>query len=155
MEYVDNTGFTPGNARYGTPQLTVSQGRAPGTFGPNDRGVPAGQVTVGFVDFNSGINGSPPFDVLLANRIQAGESLGFVGDIGTVADALLNTTTNVTTPVTTSFTNNVQFDSRFTTLSDVSVTLNLIAPNVGDLQILLQGPDGQLYTLVRTGLTGA
>ena len=27
VEYVDNTGFTPGNARYGAPQLTVSQGR--------------------------------------------------------------------------------------------------------------------------------
>ena len=61
----------------GLPSSPSARAGAPGTFGPNDRGVPAGQVTVGFDDFNTGANASPPVDVLLANRIQAGESLGF------------------------------------------------------------------------------
>jgi large repetitive protein len=156
VQYVDNTGFTPGNPRYATPALTVSQGRAPGTFGPNDRGVPAGQVTVGFDNFNTGANATPPVDILLANRIQAGESLGFNGATGTIIDALLNTVTNVTTPVTTPFPVNVQLDSRFTTLTDASVTLNLIHPALSDLLIQLQAPNGgPLITLMAVATPGS
>jgi subtilisin-like proprotein convertase family protein len=149
--FVDNTGFQPGSARYVASGLSVAQGRAPTTFGPSDRGVAGGLVSVGFDDFNTGANASIPFDVLLDNRVTGGIANGFANTTPvTVPAAPMNGTIVGTSSVTVPN----PYDSRFTTLSDIAVTVNVSVQNLGNLQLELQAPDGTKYALTNTSLTG-
>jgi hypothetical protein len=58
-------------AELATPTLTISQGTPVVAGSGQTPTVPGGQVTVGYVDYNSGANASPPFDILLANTVSA------------------------------------------------------------------------------------
>jgi subtilisin-like proprotein convertase family protein len=153
---VDDAGNNTGPQRFATPQLTVSQGRLPGTLSPGDPGVPAGQVAVVWDDTGTGATATPiPFDVLDANRVQAGTGQAFPGGTGNVAYGIDPGNGAPHVPVSTFFPVNVTVDPRFTTLSDLAVTLNLVSPNLAALQIQLQAPDGTIVTLMQNQVNTA
>ena len=64
---------TPNYESNAVPRIAISQGRAPGTNGPGDAGVPGGQVTVVFNDFHSNgelVVAPVAVDVLWAARFE-------------------------------------------------------------------------------------
>src|SRR5262249_22694953 len=90
-----------------------------------------------------------PFDLIMANRVLAGDSLGFAGATGAAAQGIDPGGGAPHTPVATSFPVTVAVDSRFTTLTDVDVELNLDAAKTSDLRIELVAPDGTVVRLMR------
>jgi DNA-binding beta-propeller fold protein YncE/subtilisin-like proprotein convertase family protein len=165
---VNNSGFSSPIEADAQPKLTISQGRPAGTNGPTDKGVPAGQVTVVWDDFGSNNfygTSVPPFDTINANSVQGGTSASFTNTIldakNNVLSAVLDPPTGA--PTTTSFTLPVNIsDPRFTTLSHIDVRLDLVSPDLSQLEIDLIGPNGLRVPLVGnplvnprlTGLTG-
>ncbi|WP_406701360.1 Ig-like domain-containing protein (plasmid) [Singulisphaera sp. Ch08] len=139
-----NNGGT-GTQRATTPQLAISQGRPanPALYGPGDTGIPGGQVTVIYDDFNSGLQNSPPTDVIRANRTLGAAAQTFNGLAGPVSIAA-STTNNYTTLVDIT-------NANFSQLSDLSVSIILTHTAVNDLNIQLIAPDGTTIVLTPNG----
>jgi hypothetical protein len=81
---VDPRGNGDFGQRLTAPRMTISQGDVLGH-------VPGGQVTIVYDDFNSGINGNPPFDILNVARVQAPQATG--------GALMLSGTTTVASPL--------------------------------------------------------
>ncbi len=127
-----------------------------GNFGPEDNSHPqlvinqndGGQITVAWDDFGSGSKASPPFDELMSNLVQPGDTYGFVGSTGAIAPA--TSANNVTTPVSTSFGDSVSIpQSAIGALDNLTVTVNVVdQESVQNLNLTLVAPGGQQLTLV-------
>ena len=134
-----NNNGNNGPSRETAPRLAVSQGRPINTavYGPFDQGVPGGQVTAVWDDFNSFANANPPFDAPLSNRIPNGAvGTSFTSPGGTVVDATAG-------PQPTDFPVNVNVtDPRFINVSDVEVSLNLVSATLAELSVVLIPPPG-------------
>jgi subtilisin-like proprotein convertase family protein len=137
-----------GPQRDGAPQLTISQGRAArpaganGATDPGQTGLPGGQVSVVWDDYGTGAQPgiNPQFDRLLANALSTGVNNGFTGGGGLINDAGPGTPNS---PATTSFPISVNLtDPRFTTLSNLTVTVNMVAPTLAELSLELVPPTG-------------
>ncbi len=136
-------GGNSGDARHGTPQLAISQGRAPGTTGPADPGVPGGQVTIVWDDFGSQNNVNR--DVLWGDRILDGGTAAVfpVTNAGTIIDANDPGNSMPHEPGVTNFTIPVTItDPKFLNLTDLDLQLNITHPNLEQLQIVLKPPAG-------------
>ncbi len=126
-----------GAQRDGAPRLVVSQGtnsgRTTGTFNGQVVGpVPGGELTVVWPDFGR-------------DQIRANSATGAVGayvPTGNINQTIVNAflppggSVAVTTPTLSSQSVNIN-DPRFSTLTDVSVTLNIIHPNLNLLNVTL------------------
>ncbi|SIO68013.1 Proprotein convertase P-domain-containing protein, partial [Singulisphaera sp. GP187] len=127
-----------------TPKLSISQGRPanPALYGQGDLGVPGGQVSVVYDDFNSGVGGSPPYDIIWNNRTSGAATQTVNGNVGAIPAA---TTTTFQTPAFT-ITN-----PNFKSLSDLTVSLVLAHASVNDLSITLIAPNGLSILLTPNG----
>ncbi len=125
-----NSGGT-GNQRATTPKLAISQGR-PANLATGDPGVPGGQVTVVYDDFNSRITSNPPRDAIWSTRTLGAAAQSFNNTGVQAINAGLNTSTL----------NVLITNANFLTLSDLSVGLILTHASVNDLNIQLTAPDG-------------
>jgi subtilisin-like proprotein convertase family protein len=146
-QVVNNNNGNFGSARPTTPRLVISQGSAPraaGTNGPTDPGSPGvtpGTVNVIWDDYGTGANANPPFDALVDNRLAGAFSQTFTGTAGPIADAGMGTP-NV--PATTDFpiTVNVTDLTHFLSVTNLTVTLAIVHPQVAELNIQLIPPVG-------------
>lgn len=145
---VNDDGFTSPVNAYAAPRIAISQGTLDGRIKP-------GQVTVFWDEFLS----DPTRDYFTSTSFLPGvtASAEAVYPQTDVHGYIRNTLDIVDPrPATTRFQIPVNItDPRFTTLSKVSVFLQLIHPDLGQLQIELVGPDGTRVALVRQSLTGA
>jgi subtilisin-like proprotein convertase family protein len=152
-----NEGGPSGNdgiERDTAPRLTISQGRAPGTNGAGDTGVPGGQVSLVWDDFGSGATAfNPPLDLITVNQVnQAANTAGqtFAATPGGINPAV--TGAGGTVPGVTTFNVPVKItDPKFVSVSDLDVRLAVTAPAVGDLTVNLISPGGQSIALVPNG----
>jgi subtilisin-like proprotein convertase family protein len=128
-----------------SPQLVISQGRPAGTNGASDAGVPGGQVSVIWDDFNSGSTASPPVDLIDYNRFNQLHD--------TATQAFASTTGGIGTAGTTTFNIPVNVtDPNFVSISDVAVQLDAFDTNLGNLTFTLVPPNGaQSVTLIQNG----
>jgi subtilisin-like proprotein convertase family protein len=151
-----NDGFSGGDSttssvnfgpeRNTQPRIAISQGTPvlPGSNLPPR--VPGGQVTIVWDDFGTGATANPPFDEIKVDHMSgvSGRSFGqTLGPLtGGIADALSGGNNGPSIPVTTSFSVavNLASDTHFTKLSDLDVSLDMIDPNVDQLQIDLIPP---------------
>lgn len=132
-----------GTQRATTPQLSISQGRPANTalYGPGDTGIPGGQVSVIYDDFNSGNSGSPPYDIIWNNRTSGAAAQSVNGNVGPIAPSStfdFQASVTITNP-------------NFITLSDLSVSVILAHASVNDLNIVLISPGGQSIVLTPNG----
>ncbi|WP_422931842.1 Ig-like domain-containing protein [Singulisphaera sp. PoT] len=150
-----DTGGSFGSQRYGAPRLAISQGRP---ANGNEPAVKGGQVTVVYDDFGSGVQNTPvPQDFIWSTVVSGASSQVFTGPGGSIIDAT-SATPSVVTP--TNFTVPVSItDAGFTSLSHLSVTLNITHPSLADLSLVLIPPTGSglpSVTLIAAGtITGA
>jgi subtilisin-like proprotein convertase family protein len=126
-----------GAQRDGAPRLVVSQGtnsgRTSGTFNGQVVGpVPGGELSVVWPDFGR--------DDIRSNSVTGAVSA--YAPSGNINQSIVNaflpqgSSVAVTTPTLSSQTVNIT-DPRFSTLTDVSVTLNIIHPNLNLLNVTL------------------
>jgi subtilisin-like proprotein convertase family protein len=138
---VNSNGFV-GPEQDGVPQIAISGGT------PDGR-VPAGQVNIVYEDFNSGAKIKPtPLGFINYNSFLPGVASAFASTGGNLKDAGSGTP-NV--PAVTDFTQTVNVDSRFTSLTNLTASLQLTQPNLSEIQIqlindtLLQDPTGLVF----------
>ena len=138
-----NTGGNFGAQRDTAPRLVISQGTASGT-------VIGGRVTAVWDDFGTLATAIPtPLDRLMTAPITGLATLTAGATPGGIADAGLN---NV--PTTTLFP--ISVPPSGLTVSDLTVTLDIAHPALGDLSINLVAPDGTIVQLFATaGVSGA
>src|SRR5262249_20570513 len=135
------------------PKLTISQGRPAGTNGPSDLGVPAGQVTLIWDDFGSDnfyLPALPPFDLIQSDRVQGGTTTSATQSFvkTDVRSAIVSLPTGG--PTTTRFQIPINIsDPRFNAISHVDVRLDLVHPDLSQLEIDLIAPNGLRVPLVR------
>jgi subtilisin-like proprotein convertase family protein len=138
------------NGSFGTqhdtsPRLVVGQGSAT---------VAGGQVTVVFDDFGTLATATPtPLDILWVEHLQGAFEKSFAANPGLIQDAGLNNA-----PTTTNFNINITpaQAASFTSLSDLTLTLAIQHPAVGELTITLVSPSNQIVPLVaNNGASGA
>ena len=127
-----------------------------GNFGPRDDSHPqlvinsndSGQVTVAWDDFGTGATASPPFDELMSNIIQEGDSYEFTNPGGAIDPGLAGAQRAPDIPVTTDFPVQVNINNPAQVLG-LTVSVGMIHPTVGDVSIVLQAPnDGPSITLL-------
>lgn len=139
------------------PRLAISQGRLPNPtiYGVADQGVPAGQVSVVYDDFNTGAGASPPVDYIQSNRTPGiiAETVPYPSTspngIAPGPQGGGSTTTNFPIPVDL-----LGQDPNLlaTTLFDsLSVSLILSHTSVSDLSLVLTSPSGKKITLTNSG----
>jgi subtilisin-like proprotein convertase family protein len=145
----DGGNFPGVNARFGFPQLSVSQGTAH-NVGQNAR-VTGGQLNVVWDNFNATTN--VPDTVRFDRAPSGGGGAEFSGIGGTITDAV--TINNVTIPGITNYP--VQVDSPLAFLqnvSDIQVWVSMLHPSLGDLTLQLVPPNGLPTVLLAAGGTG-
>ena len=160
------------NEQAGSPEITISQGRAArpagtnGTNDPGDPGVPGGQVSVVWDDFGTGAKAGTPFDVIWDDSVGGSTSgttntVGqqFATTTGPINDAIAGLNGAPSISQTTIFNIPVNItDPSFTTLSDLTVTLNIADKGLNALQLILVPPAGSglpNFTLVNNGINQA
>jgi subtilisin-like proprotein convertase family protein len=122
---VNNAGNV-GSERNANISLTVSQGSADGR-------VPGGQVSLTWADTGTLATASPPLTEVMYNNVSGGVNATFpVTNAGGITD---NGVTDFTIPVSIT-------DTRFLSLSDLKVKLDMIHGNLDELTIRLLPPVG-------------
>ena len=138
-----------GSQREVTPTVVVSQGsamRPPGTNGPTDpgtSGVTPGQVTVVWDTYQTQGLPTPPIDTINSGRFTdgayaqsfAGQSLPVVITPGGAGTPNVPMTTPVNIPVNIT-------SNRFIDVSDLTVQLAILDPNLNELSAVLVPPTG-------------
>ncbi|HLN29945.1 MAG TPA: proprotein convertase P-domain-containing protein [Gemmataceae bacterium] len=119
-----------GAERDTSPTLVVSAGTADGRLKP-------GQVIIAYDDFGSGAGLNPPLDFIEVNPMQGLSGGSF--------------TQQTPAPIGTDPVS-VNVASGFTAVSDLQVTVNILWPNLGEIQIQLEAPNGQVVTLLNNRL---
>jgi subtilisin-like proprotein convertase family protein len=123
------------------PRLVVSQG-AP------ERGVVPGQVSLTWSDFG-GATATPPFSDVVANRIQDGAAAqSFSAAGGSISTGMTVPPGGAVFPFSQSVT---VTDPKFTTLSNLTVTVNLTDTSDQTLSLTLVAPNGTQVPLVAQG----
>jgi len=147
-------GGTYGTQRETTPRLVVSQGRAPGTGGPNDPGVPGGQVTAVWDNYGNYGDG---LDRLMSNRVTNGSVTDLESKVYPAPVTLSGIATDLpqliplagTTRTTSTITLN-SFPAGYL-IRNIQVTIgDLQYSPVGPLMIKLIAPDGTSDILFQT-----
>ena len=127
-----------GPQRLATPKIAVSQGTAT---------IPGGQATVIWDDFGTFADVSAPalpFDLIQSSRITNGGTAVIVNGAGGVIDEDVKefaVTVNLADP-------------KFISLTNLTVTVNLLQATLADVQIELVAPDNTRRLLLPAGVTG-
>jgi subtilisin-like proprotein convertase family protein len=143
-----NTPFQPTDSRYSSPQIVFTQGSADGR-------VPGGQLVFVWNDYANN-------DILLdtsrpdggVSATQAAVGINVAGTTGPIADA----TANAGTPppasfqVPTTFTATVGTSDASFVVTDVEVSLSMIANNLQEISIDLMSPTGITVSLLQNGV---
>ncbi|HWE36768.1 MAG TPA: Ig-like domain-containing protein [Isosphaeraceae bacterium] len=144
---LNDTGFAGRTERATAPRTTVSQGNVSTT-------APAGQITTVWDDYGTDATATPvPFDRLMATTYSGGTSESFGNGGQTIlpatgaASPFTKTTTTVPIVVTP--------DSRFSFLSDLSVTLGITGTNLNEFQVQLVAPNGTTATIFNNAVDEA
>jgi subtilisin-like proprotein convertase family protein len=133
-----NSGLSFPSERDAQPQVSFVQGSSSGS-------ITGGKLVVTWNDFFVPTGQNPPTDRITAavydpaGKIVSGQ---FTGTGGTIRDAMSGGTGNPDIPVSTIFDLPVNItDMNFGSLSDLTATLNIIAPNLDQLDFTLYAPD--------------
>ncbi len=140
----NNSNVLPGHEA--TPQIAISQGRPKDTvlYGPNDTGVPGGQVNVVWDDYGTNANAGTPSDILWSDAVSGGFAQQFSPTPNTpIMDAIQGVNGAPDTPVPTPISVPVDITSPlFGSVTHVNVSLNVTAPTLGNLSLVLVPPSG-------------
>jgi len=126
-----NDGGNFGDQRNAGPRLAVSQGTADGT-------IPAGQATVIWDDFGSGVTAVPPRDFIRTEQISTGAAAN-VSVSGVPIQDSPGDDIVVTTDVTITVTED-DIPDNFTSLSDLDFQVSLIHPGLDQISMTLIPP---------------
>ncbi len=139
-----------------TPRLAISQGRPAGTDGPGDAGVPGGQVTAVWDNYDT-FPGRPnsdldPDTILSQVNDYGGTGSHWDGPAAAIRDAIKPASGDDIPQSTTSTVYVDITDPKFLALQNIDVSLTLSDPNLGQLSATLTAPDGEVVTLFRNNI---
>jgi subtilisin-like proprotein convertase family protein len=143
-ELVNRSNETGSKEKFAAPRLAISDGTPDGRVAP-------GQVNVVWDNFGTGATITPvPLDFIGSDRMPAGFSGGSISNNSAMDIA----NGGVTTDTVTVDVSQAQF-ANFSSLSDIQVTVNILWPNLSELQIQLMSPGGQMVTLLNNRINAA
>ena len=151
-QFVNNGGNislpNPANSHFTSPKILFTQGSADGR-------VAGGQLVFVFDDFGNNtidVDASKPDGGVAANQ-AAGVAIT-AGTTGPFGDAVAGTGGNPDTPTVTTFTAAVNITDANFILSDLDVSLSILAPHLDQLAVDLVAPNGTIVHLLENQIDG-